>query len=224
MSAKLERALVALRDSEIDFGEFVRQTRGDYHAMALHLMRKWQTPAWLVVDDVEQELYLGTWRFVWKHDATRAGIVRFVVFNAMAAAKRAMHKSRGVSIHGNPDKVKSQHELTLSQLGDDGTGDALLALLALLEDASPPVEDVVASTQHTKQTATRALAHAKTKNERYAILAIREAGSLDNAGAVLYDDVDHRTTLRLGCEQSADAFVTRHASAVARRMSGVRSI
>lgn len=211
-----------VRDKSIDFGYFVRETRSEFRAMASALVRKWN-PGHMLVDDVEQELYLHAWSYVWKFDPSRGvTIARFVVFNATHHAKREMHKARGVSTSGCPDNRAARCEAPLASFGDAGD-----ALLALLRAETLDADAALIRTQECRRAATRALSACTTKKERYAVLAIREAGSLDTAGRLLYDDPDHRTTLRLGNEQQAERFITHHASAVARRISEeqfVRSI
>lgn len=223
MAKNLEVMLERVRDKSIDFGRFVHATRSEFRAMAHALARKWKSP--LLVDDIEQELYFHAWIFIWKFDPTRGvTIARFVVFNATHHAKRAMHKARGVSTSGCPDARVSRSEMPLSALGSDGDGEMLLAMLVSDE---PKADEVAINVQQCRQAATRALSVCTSKKERYAVLAIREAGSLDNAGRLLYDDVDHRTTLRLGCESHAERFIVKHAGAVARRIAEnelVRSI
>lgn len=220
VGSNLELMLSRVRDGEIDFGAFVAHTRTEFRGMALFLMRKWKTPEWFIVDDVEQELYLGAWRCIWKYDADRGrkkGVTfaRYIVFNAMAYAKREMHRARGVTVHGNPDKKRSCIETPASFLGDDGEDEALIA--SILAEG-PRAEDEIVEHETRVRSATQALRACTTEKERYAVLAIREAGSVDEAGRLLYNDTDHRITLRLGSEDQAERFVQKHAGAVARRM------
>jgi DNA-directed RNA polymerase specialized sigma24 family protein len=227
VSTRLEKMLRLVRDREIGFGDFVAATRSDYRAMARYLLRRWATPEWLREEDVEQELYLETWRIVWKYDPARLGaggkpvrLKSFVVFGAMAAAKRAMHRARGVSLNGSPDRKASRFETPLSQVGrEEGDGESLMAqLLAEL----PRAEEELGAVEETRHAATEALAVCETKQERFAVLAIREAGSLDGAASLLYDDIDHRIDCRLGSEERAERFVRKHAGAVARRIEEAR--
>jgi len=217
-----------LREGRVDFGAFVVATRNEYRAMAASLVRRWPAPEWFSAEDAEQELYLETWRLIWGYAGTDARhvdfdaargvkLLRYVVFNSMSAAKRALHKARGVTISGSPDKKPSQLETPASVLGEEG--EALIEMIL----AQPAIADVeLERVQETRRAATMALAACTSPKERYAVLAIREAGSLDGAGRVLYDDVDHRTDLRLGCEEQAERFITKHAGQVARRIDRTR--
>lgn len=226
--SNLEKKLWALRNGEIDFGAFVTGTRSEYRSMACYLLRKWAGPEWFSADDVEQELYIETWHHIWGYagadgrhvdfDATRGvTLSRWIVFGAMVSAKRALHKARGVTLGGSPDRKPSRYEMPATALGEEGAS----LIEALLAEA-PTAERVISDAQETRRAATRALRSCESPSERYAVLAIREAGSLDGAASVLYEDPDHRTTLRLGCEEAAEKFVARHASRVARRIDAGR--
>lgn len=221
MATNLERQLARVRDGEIDFGQFVPATRREFRAMALYLLRRWRSPDWFTVEDVEQELYVEAWRHVWKFDPSRGvSFTKYITWNVMGAAKRELHRARGAGLHGSPDRRPSRFESNLSSFGDDGEGDALLVGLAEPAHA----EDAAIAAQECRRAATSALAACASPSERYVVLAIREAGTVDGAAQVLYDDVDHRTTLRLGCEASAERFVRRHALAVAMRVEEKRQI
>jgi hypothetical protein len=227
----LERRLGQLRVGEIEFGAFVRATRNEYRAMAQYLMRKWATPEWFVLEDVEQELYLDTWRKIGKYDperVTKSGkapsLQRYIVFNAMGSAKRAMHVARGAGLSGSPDKRPGRFERPLSHYERDtidspsdanNRGNAWIDVILSEENADV---EALSAAEEVRVAATAALRACETMHERYAVLAIREAGSLDMAPAVLYDDFDHRLDLRLGSEEKAERFVRRHAAAVAGRM------
>jgi len=219
--ANLDKLMHALRDGAIDFGAYVAQTRREYGSMARYLLRRWRVPEWVNEHDVEQELYLETWRMVvdggcsWE-SGRGPTLARWVVFGAMSAAKRKLHRARGVSVSGNPDRLPSpRHERPISHIEDSGE-----SLLDTLHSTEPPADAALERAQETRRAATAALRACTTRAERYAVLAVREAGSVDGAAAVLYEDIDHRIALRLGDEVAADRFVRRRAAAVARRMMG----
>ena len=225
-NVKLEGLLRDLRDGKIDFGTYVVGTRTEYRAMAAYLLRRWTAPEWLTQEDVEQELYVSTWKHVWGYvgedggfvdfDSTRGvSLSRWVVFGAMVAAKRALHKARGVTISGSPDRKPSQFETPASFLGDDG--DSFLE--SILAEA-PAAEREIGKVQETRKKATAALRACASTNERYAVLAIREAGSIDGASRVLFEDQEHRAALKLRTPNAAEKFVREHAYAVALRIDG----
>lgn len=214
--SNLKEMLMLVRDGRIDFGEFVAGTRNEFRAMACHLMRRWTPPEWFTLDDIEQELYLGAWKYVPKFDPSRGvALDRYIVFNAMSCAKTQLHKARGVTISGSPDKKASNVETPLTFFGDDGEGEALMTSI-LSENAKAEAELI--DDEERKRAVAVALQACESSKERYTVLAIREAGSLDAAGRLLYDDIDHRITLRLASEEHADRFVLRHARAIASRV------
>lgn len=213
MSKNLEKMLVSVRDGRIDFKEFVEGTRRDFQLMALYLLNRWRGPEWFTLDDVEQELYLGAWNFIWRYEENRGTTLsRYVAFNALAAAKTHLHKARGVTISGSPDRKTSQIEIPISTMEVE-----LDVVMDQLEYATSP-EDKLMEVQACKQAATKVLKVCETRQERYAVLAIREAGSIDGAGKLIYDDIDHRIALRLGSEEHAEKFIYRHAHAVVQRL------
>lgn len=217
--SNLEKMLVLVRDKQIDFRTFVTNTKTEFLKLAASLLRRWRSPEWFTVDDVQQELMFGAWKYIWKYDAKRAKgktIAWFVVFNAMAHAKTQLHKARGVTISGSPDRKISKIETPLTFFGDDGEGAALLeSILA----ETPKAEEALIQEKDRRLAVTKALKVCQTPRERFAVLAIREAGSLDAAGGLLYDDFKHRIELRLPSEKHADRFVYRQARVVAARLS-----
>lgn len=218
LQSNLQDMLVLVFNKEIDFGTFVTKTRSEFLKLAVSLMRRWRSPEWFTVDDVQQELIFGAWKYVWKYDVKRAkgkSIGWFVVFNACAHAKTQLHKARGVTISGSPDRKVSRFELPLTSFGDDGEG---VALLESILAETPRAEEALIEEKDRRLAVTRALKVCETPRERYAVLAIREAGSLDAAGRLLYDDFEHRIALRLPSEEHADRFVHRQARAVANRL------
>lgn len=208
-----------VRDEQISFGDFVAGTRKDFFALATYLRRRWVGPAWFTIDDLEQELYLGAWKYIEKWDSKRGrSIEDYVTWNATQEAKRELHRARGVSLSGCPDHLPSNFEAVLSSIGEEGDGENLLHRVA----DDPIAESHIIEMQTRKDAATAALRACKTSKERFAVLAIREARSLDKAGNVLYDDFDHRIALRLGSEERADNFVMRYAKIVAQRIQDER--
>lgn len=218
VQSNLEEMLVLVYDKRIDFGTFVMRTKTEFLKLAAGLMRRWRAPEWHNIEDVQQDLLFGAWKHVWKFDVKKAkgkSISWFVVFNACAYAKTQLHKARGVTISGSPDRKISRIETPLSFFGVDGEGAALLdSILA----ETPRAEEALIEEKDRRLAVTRALKACETPRERYAVLAIRESGSLDAAGRLLYDDFKHRIALRLPSQEHADRFVHRQARTVATRL------
>lgn len=216
--SNLEEMLVLVHGKRIDFGTFVAKTRLEFHKLACTLMRRWRSPEWFTTEDVEQELYFGASKYIWKYDVKRSkgkSIQKFVVYNAMSHAKRQLHMARGVTISGSPDRKVSKIEMPLTYFGDDGEG---MALLESILAETPKAEDALIAEEDRKAAVALVLKACDTEKERLVVLAIGEAGSLDAAGRLLYDDFDQRIMLRLPSEEHADRFVHRRASAVASRL------
>lgn len=207
-----------MRDGQITFEQFVDKTRKDFFLLASRLLQRWSSPPWFSVDDAEQELYLGAWNYIWrfedaKGEAKGVTIERYVVFNAMSQAKRELHRARGVALGGSPDRKISNFEATLSSIGEEGDGDRLLSLLY-----DPPIaEETIIEHQEKKRATKKMLKVCETVEESVVVLAIKKAGSLDEAGTVLYNNFDRRIQFRLGSESKAEKFVLRHAKALAKR-------
>lgn len=223
--SNLEDQLVLVRDGQIDFGEFVAHTRREFRAMAINLTRRWTPPEWFTLSDLEQELYLGAWNFVWRHDPTRgASLSRYVVYNAMNAGKRQLHMARGVTLSGNADKRTSNIEVTASVIGSDNDvldSDFRDFMEIVIDEDGQHAEEILVAEATRKESVAQVLRACESKQERCTVLAIRDAGSLDAAGRLLYDDMNYRIALRLSSEEHADRFVLRHARAVARRVGEI---
>lgn len=217
MSKKtVKKMCLLVREGQISFEQFVANTRKDFFALATHLLRRWNGPAWFTVDDVEQELYLGAWKYISRWDPDRGkSIEEYVTWNAMCAAKRHLHSARGVSLSGSPDRKLSNFEAPLSSIGEEGEGEMILQH-AFVE---PVAENVMIDHETRYAMANEVLKTCETRAEKLVVLAIRDARSIDNAGDMLYDNFDQRIELRLGSEEIADRFVMRTAKTVAKRMA-----
>lgn len=123
--ARYSEALVAACDraradmeSEAAWRRFHAEARADYARLALALMRRWRLPDSVELDDVVQEMFLATPRFVAAWDPARDGarpLVDFVVFNVCDKALKWMHKQRRMS----NSKERSRHDLNFSALEAD---------------------------------------------------------------------------------------------------------
>lgn len=213
--SNLDEKLAALRAGEIGFDAFVRGTAKEFASMAKYLMRRWTPPEWVTPEDVVQDLYLGAWDAVPRFDPSRGvSLARFVVYGSMSKAKRTLHKARGVTISGSPDRKLSRFELNLSSIHE---GDALAENL-LAE--SPIAEALLVEREERREAYARAMAVTEPgTRERIAVLAIAEGGDISGAARVLYDDVDVRVDLRLGSEEIAERWIMSAAKAVAERLA-----
>ena len=217
--SNLATQLFRVRSGEIDFGEFVSNTQKEFRRMAVYLMKRWTAPEWFTADDVIQELYIGVWHYVWQWEESRGTTIdRYITFNVMHKAKRALHVARGVPISGRPDFEPSRFEKTVGSLIDGSALDGEKWMASILSNP-PMAEENLIDQQDRKISVATALKMCETTSERYVVLAIREAGSIDDAAEVLYADIDHRIALRLDSEESAEKFVLQQAWKVAQRVS-----
>jgi hypothetical protein len=226
MSKNLDKHLAALVSGDEDFGAFVRGTRREFAGLARHLLRHWAAPDWIGPEDVEQDLYMGAHRTLYgkegtepcRYDPTRGPtLAEFVTFGACSIAKREIHKARGVAIHRAPDKKPSPwRERNFSHFATrkpDVDYDSIFEA-AMAEEAAAELQ--ILGREERFAAALAALPACEDVFERIAVKAIRDGGSLEAAARLLYER--HRVPLRLGSVDAADAFVTRHAGEVARRI------
>jgi uncharacterized protein (DUF1778 family) len=116
-NAEFEQLLIGLREGYLTPEVFFAQSRIVWQRLARNLLRRWQAPAWYTHEEVEQELMLAAYHFVWKFDTARAkgrSIGSFVSWNAMDKAKKALHVARGAKLSGDADKNPSRIETPFS--------------------------------------------------------------------------------------------------------------
>lgn len=212
----LESSCLALHEKKITFSTFMTQTRSAFARMANHLLRRWAPPAWMVPEDVVQELYLGVWVALSSYDPTRGVTLgRYLVWNAMNRAKRSLHKARGATIHGSADKAPSNIERPFSAIGEPGDGD-LLAEVRLAE--APRAERLMIAHEDRTMAVSRALAVCESATERVAVIALEEGGDVDGAAMVLYEHAPFRVALGFGSPTQARRYVRTACTAVAKRL------
>jgi hypothetical protein len=114
---QFEQLLIALREGYIDPNVFFAQSNQVWQRLAKYLMRKWRAPAWYTHEDVEQELRLAAYDFIWRYQEEKAkgrAIDRYVEWNALDKSKKALHVARGAKLSGDPDKNPSRIETPFS--------------------------------------------------------------------------------------------------------------
>jgi len=210
-----ERQLHAAFERRLAFDAFVRTTDREFARMANYLLRRWVPPAWYAFDDVMQELTIGAWSYVYRWDATRGvSLARYVVFNAITAAKRELHRARGAKLSGSQDRNPSRFERPLSSFGLDDEGDALAESI-LAEDAL--AERVLIARENRVTAIGEAFASCQNETERAVIRALASTEDVDASAGEIYEDIDRRISLRLVSEDHARRVVMRTAGAVIAR-------
>ena len=86
--------LTALRDERIDFGEFIRETQGDFLAMATKIARDWGTlPPAIEVQDLQQDMLLAVHTGLRDFETDRAYDLRaFIVWRVCSVARKELQR------------------------------------------------------------------------------------------------------------------------------------
>jgi DNA-directed RNA polymerase specialized sigma24 family protein len=117
-----EKTLWDVYEGRMTFDQLVCRERKHFRSLAANIMRRWQLPAWVALEDVEQDLLFAAWHKLWDYEPNRGiSITRYLVYNAYDKAKKAAHKARGAIRHGNKvDSNPSRAERGVGVIwGDD---------------------------------------------------------------------------------------------------------
>lgn len=203
----LESGLRAVRNGELTFDQFFRSTRARWRQIAEKLFRRWDLPAWVSVEDIEQEILVTCWKFAWRFDfskSARESVEHFAVWNGLHAAQKVATKARiGARPHrGEGHAVPSRYEIPVSFLGvireddDDGFG---------ISTRGPAVE----ATQERDALRRLILGRLAKKAVGADQLALRalaaHRGHVDEAAVAIYDDEAARRELGLTDVEEAKA-------------------
>lgn len=177
MTTKIETNLTQLRADEITFTAFYNHTLTEWTSIAGRLMTRWSPPASIDGEDMVQEMLMRVPELIaaWSPDRG-ASLYRYVIFNAVAYAKRELHRHRCVSLH-RPDAAPTRAPVPISSL--PGTDEAR-TMDAVAEPAAPNqlvVEGVL-----------DAMRLVQTDRERQVMVALIEAGTPGRGsfGSALY--------------------------------------
>ncbi len=123
------------------FGVFATATQVDWENLAGSILRRYKVGPDVDIEDVKQELLTACYKYMADFDATRGTqFADFLVFQAMARAKKWVHRARGANLH-NPDKNKSRLPIKLEDLlmTDDGQSNNLPDALRVHQRANPAI-------------------------------------------------------------------------------------
>jgi len=113
-----EKTLWDVYEGRATFEDLMRKDRERKHFrnLAASIMRRWNLPAWVGLEDVEQDLLVAAWKKLWDYEPGRGvTITGFLVYNAYDKAKKSAHKARGSIRSGNKaDSNPSRAERCLS--------------------------------------------------------------------------------------------------------------
>jgi len=204
---ELELALDAYVARKISANELLRRAKPVFHAFALHSMRRWSTPVWLAVEDVEQEIMLEAWRVI-ENYSSDIGVVKdvtlrhYVAYNAYAAAKKKIHTARlGKRPHRDEGKARSRFEITASMFVAQGCEDSQHETPIDRASSPPEQEDAVGRRNFFER-----IAQTQTGPKSIiCLMALAEVAgaSVEAAGLALYSDPVAREVYRFGDEDAA---------------------
>jgi DNA-directed RNA polymerase specialized sigma24 family protein len=210
MAREIEGPAFRLRDGRSTYGEFARETRERWVAMARWLMRRWRVPGWVDVEDVVQELMIGAWRGCFEYQEGRGtrSLGGHVEYVATDKAKKRMHKWRGALLHGNPDAEDGHMDVPFCVV-EDGDG-----WVDTLSNVPPGQEDALMR----RQSGRAVLRQCQSIEELLVVQALAETESFIGSAALIYGDEDSRQLLELRSEEHAAQVVVRTAYAVVDRI------
>jgi len=89
----MQRELEQLADGRLTFDGFARATRLEWFRLASYLLRRWQAPADVGLEDLVQEMLLEAWRISDRFDPRRGKTIQqYVTWNAVTRAKKWLHR------------------------------------------------------------------------------------------------------------------------------------
>ena len=199
-------AASGVKSGAISFDLFALQTKEQWRVFAADIMRKWPQPAWVELEDVEQDLLVGAWKAIQSHQAGRSDLGGYVVWNAFDKAKKRAHKARNAYRHRGADSSPSRIERPTGLLSTESDSPTEQAIVRAVEKAT----SIEATQEETLLFEEIYEALVKVCNARQA-LAIEALVAFDGdevaAAAFLYEDECARFRYRLQTEEQARTFV-----------------
>lgn len=210
---EFEGQLREVRDGSKSFDAFARETRRTWERLAEYVAGRWRLPRWASTADILQELLAGAWRAIWEYDPKRAKGATFpgyVIWNAVDAAKKQVHRWRGAKLHREADRNPSRMDFSYGQVWGDNADRVVEERLAQGPEQEQAIER--------REASERALKAARTVREQHAIRVLADSGSLAEGAMRLYADPTARRECRLSNEREAVRVVVDAAYAVAGRL------
>lgn len=181
MKESLDGLLLALREGDLTATEFYKQSDPVWHRLARYLLRHWRGPCWFGEEEVAQELRAAAYVFVWEYQPDRAkgrSISRYVEWNAMDKAKKALHRARGASLSGNADSNPSNIQRPFSSF-------AVSPEILAKEELAESPEDILLREDAMQQ----AQFKFQTERERHVVRTLIEhGGDVESAVSQLQTD------------------------------------
>jgi len=126
VTSRIHKLAPSLVSGELSFPQYWKLTLAEWKRLADYAQRRWAGPVSVAREDVLQEMAIAVFRKFPKWESVRANGVqgappgRFLVWEAVTAAKRWLHKQRGVRGDAEP----SRHDLPFSSLSRDDRASA----------------------------------------------------------------------------------------------------
>lgn len=193
----MKAELQALRDGQISFDAFAKQTRNEWERLATRLFRRYKLPAGVEVDDVVQEMMFHAWRAATEWDAARgSNLTRYVTWTAYAEARRWVHQQR--NSHRRSDYTPGRFPETFTNwVGDrETTIDNLMAI--------EPTAEVLSMA---RRKFAEAVMDLETEGQRIAIEVWAVAGDETGAADLIMKDIRLVSALNLWTPGSAQRLV-----------------
>jgi hypothetical protein len=179
--SEINEGLLAVLAGRETFDELVKRTRGYWRRLAGSIFRRWRQPMWVSPEDVEQDLLMWAWKFVWDFDPKRGtSIEKFVEYNAYDKAKKLAHRARKAKLHGNPDGEQGRFERNFSSMYSSAEADEADRRVEVLSRVEPQQQEYVDA----RQTFERVLAKCRTPTEVHFVREAALAGVFDDALAL----------------------------------------
>ena len=191
---------------QVTLGEFFRANRSVFGELAVRLMSRWGAGSAVDVEDVMQELMIGSvWAFR-RYDPTHpraAALEQFVLYNACDKAKKWLHRQRGAILHGNADANPSRYAVLFSDLIKRRDGEDAGQDVEWLSDELKQEPDQDAEVERRERWRC-VLRKTPSIRLRWGIMALESSrGDREAAARRLYDNLDLRLRLRLNSERDA---------------------
>jgi hypothetical protein len=183
------------------------------------LRSRWDLPAWLDVDDIEQELLLAAWRHVWKFDPAkvkRNGIEYYTVWNACEHTRKLATVAR---IGRRPNRgegkgMASCYEIPFSSIDSEHSHETMRCVstewVEGLASVPPTQERTVAVRWVFERAGRRTHGNSrKARDARFVFAALSVAGEAEAAAAVLYESAEVREACQISSEDEALRLVSK---------------
>lgn len=193
-----------LYDGEATFRQFVKKTSSEWKALATYLHRRWPTPEGVTVEDVVQEMLIATWGSIYgadrfkKWDPSRGvALDRYVLWQAMTAAKKWLHAQRAALRHD--DRSPSRFALSFASLGSEAERQLLSRVIKEFDELELLRERALSDV----------LARLSPHAQRIVLDVVESGGNVERAARSLWARSDDCLDLRVGSVTEARSVVRR---------------